>query len=59
MINKGYLEAKSTKESDEVFTPEEAVYPILSFLNLYCKKNNIEKKILLYGVLLIKKKAIM
>lgn len=44
MINKGYLEAKSTKESDEVFTPEEAVYPILSFLNLYCKKNNIEKK---------------
>lgn len=50
MINKGYLEAKSTKESDEVFTPEEAVYPILSFLNLYCKKNNIEKKRYYYMV---------
>ena len=32
MINKGYLTAKTTKESDEQFTPTYAVKPLLEFL---------------------------
>lgn len=31
-LNKGYLTAKTDKESDEVFTPEYAVKPILKYL---------------------------
>lgn len=31
--NKGYLTAKTNKESDEYFTPEEAVIPLLEFLS--------------------------
>lgn len=33
MINKGYLTAKTNKESDEYFTPKEAVLPLLDYLN--------------------------
>ena len=32
-INKGYLTAKTNKESDEYFTPKEAVLPLLDYLN--------------------------
>lgn len=32
MINKGYLTAETTKESDLQFTPSYAVYPLLEFL---------------------------
>ena len=32
MINKGYLTAKTNKESDEVFTPKYAVRPILKYI---------------------------
>ncbi len=31
-INKGYLTAKTNKESDEYFTPREAVLPIVKFI---------------------------
>ena len=31
-LNKGYLTAKTDKESDEVYTPREAVIPILKYL---------------------------
>ena len=33
MINKGYLTAETTKESDEQFTPTYAVKPLLEFLD--------------------------
>lgn len=33
MINKGYLTAATTKESDEQFTPSYGVKPLLEFLN--------------------------
>lgn len=39
--NKGYLTAKSNKESDEYFTPDYAVYPILKYLNSFYIKNPI------------------
>lgn len=32
MINKGYLQAKTDKESDEVYTPAYAVKPIVKYL---------------------------
>lgn len=32
MLNKGYLTAKTNKESDEYFTPKEAVIPILKYI---------------------------
>lgn len=31
-INKGYLQAKTTKESDEVYTPAYAVKPIIKYI---------------------------
>lgn len=34
MINKGYLTAKTDKESDEYYTPKEAVIPLLEFLKM-------------------------
>ena len=37
MLNKGYLTAKTNRESDEVYTPDYAVYPILK----YIKKGSI------------------
>lgn len=39
MINKGYLTAKTDKESDEVYTPEYAVKPILEYINKGNKKS--------------------
>lgn len=39
-INKGYLTAKTTKESDEVYTPDYAVKPILKYLKQY-KPNSV------------------
>lgn len=36
--NKGYLTAKSTKESDEYYTPAYAVKPPLKYLERYCNK---------------------
>ena len=33
MINKGYLTAKTDKDSDEYFTPEEAITPILKYID--------------------------
>lgn len=38
MTNKGYLTAKSTKESDEYYTPAYAVRPLLKYLKRYCNK---------------------
>lgn len=32
-VNKGYLTAKTDKQSDEYFTPREAVLPILEYIN--------------------------
>ena len=34
-LNKGYLTAKTDKESDEVFTPEYAVLPLIKYLILF------------------------
>lgn len=31
-INKGYLTVKTDKESDEYYTPKEAVIPIIKYL---------------------------
>ena len=36
-LNKGYLTAKTDKESDEVFTPPEAVMPILRHIPSYIR----------------------
>ena len=38
MINKGYLTAKTDKESDEVYTPDYAVRPIIKYLDNFCNK---------------------
>lgn len=32
-LNKGYLTAKTNKQSDEVYTPHEAIIPILKYLS--------------------------
>lgn len=32
-LNKGYLTAKTNKQSDEVYTPREAIIPILKYLS--------------------------
>lgn len=37
-INKGYLTAQTTKESDEVYTPAYAVKPIIKYLDGHCNK---------------------
>lgn len=38
MINKGYLTAKTDKESDEVYTPDYAIKPIIKYLDNFCNK---------------------
>ena len=38
MINKGYLTAKTDKQSDEVYTPDYAVKPIIKYLDNFCNK---------------------
>lgn len=44
MVNKGYLTAKTNKESDEYFTPEDAIFPLLEYLNegvtIWCPFDN-------------------
>lgn len=42
MINKGYLTAKSDKESDEYYTPFYAVEPLIKHLKRYRKRLNID-----------------
>lgn len=37
-LNKGYLTAKTDKASDEVYTPDYAVRPLLKYLEGYCNK---------------------
>lgn len=39
-LNKGYLTAKTTKASDEVYTPAYAVKPLLKYLDIYVNKPN-------------------
>ena len=39
-LNKGYLTAKTNKESDEQYTPAYAVKPLLKYLDMYCNKSN-------------------
>ena len=39
MVNKGYLTAKTDKESDEVYTPDYAVKPIIKYLDNFCNKS--------------------
>lgn len=38
-INTGYLTAKTNKESDEYYTPREAVVPLLKHLTHHCNKS--------------------
>ena len=38
-LNKGYLTAKTNKESDEVYTPAYAVRPLIKYIKLYMKNN--------------------
>lgn len=37
VINKGYLTAKTNKESDEVYTPAYAVRPLVKYLRFFEK----------------------
>ena len=43
-LNKGYLTAKTDKASDEVFTPEYAVKPLLKYIALYAQKYNFNQE---------------
>lgn len=45
-LNKGYLTAKTDKASDEVYTPEEAVIPLIKHLQLFQEEN--QKKIVIW-----------
>lgn len=38
-LNKGYLQARTDKASDEVYTPAYAVKPLLKYLDLWCNKS--------------------
>ena len=42
-INKGYLTAKTDKASDEVYTPEYAIKPLIKYLKNYKIRNNKDK----------------
>lgn len=54
MINKGYLTTKTDKESDEVYTPDYAIKPIIKYLDNFATKHSIQ-----YGVLLMKQIVLM
>lgn len=41
-LNKGYLTAKSNKESDETYTPAYAIRPIVKYVEDYMKRNQKE-----------------
>lgn len=45
-LNKGYLTAKTDRASDEVFTPEYAVIPIVKHLKDYQSRKSIENLII-------------
>lgn len=45
-LNKGYLTAKTDKASDEVFTPEYAVAPLVKYLKVYQSKLWKEKLVI-------------
>jgi len=40
-INKGYLTAKTDKASDEVYTPEYAVKPLVKYIQSYIERNGL------------------
>ena len=42
-LNVGYLTAKTDKASDEVFTPEYAVKPLIKYIEDYKNRNNKDK----------------
>lgn len=42
-INKGYLQAKTDKASDEVFTPKIAVLPLLQHIRYFCNERFIRE----------------
>ena len=37
-LNKGYLTAKTNKESDEVYTPTYAVLPLVKYIKMFNPK---------------------
>ena len=39
-INKGYLTAKTDKESDEVYTPSYAIIPLLKYVKIFKENGN-------------------
>ena len=41
-INIGYLKAKTDKASDEVYTPEYAIKPLIKYIQSYIDRNNLE-----------------
>ena len=45
-INKGYLTAKTDKASDEVYTPEYAVLPLVKYIQGYIKRNFLNELII-------------
>jgi hypothetical protein len=45
-LNKGYLTAKTDKASDEVYTPEEAVRPLIKHLQVYQQECQKEKLVI-------------
>ena len=60
MINKGYLTAKTDKESDEVYTPEYAVKPILEYIDNVIVSVRVKySDELQYGAHLIKRIVIL
>lgn len=46
-LNKGYLTAKTDKASDEVYTPEEAVKPLIKHL-LYYQSSHLKEKLVIW-----------
>lgn len=40
-LNVGYLKAKTDKASDEVYTPDYAVLPLIKYIETFIKKENI------------------
>ena len=40
-VNKGYLTAKTTAASDEVYTPAYAIKPLIKYIKNYMVRNNL------------------
>ena len=45
-INKGYLQAKTDKASDEVYTPAYAIEPLIKYIKQF--ENTLNKKITIW-----------